>query len=494
MLEYTKYNPDAAREFIASINKKINRLTHAKSKEFLEELKEIDDIHIQEAAKDILLYSKLETIDAAVLSIIEQKHLLHDKTWRPKPEDIQSKVNANLDENDLPLTIEDIPSLEKAGLDLIASKDNIGFKHIKYVFETLHDLAPKSVANFIIDQTIAGFDAKKNPVNLPKKFREACKKYSSKSGESHTKNITLNIGKEKDQKKPTEEAKLIYSLNANDKFDSVYLPFFFGTYGVKEITENSIKQYRKLKEQGKCSKEEPFLMFVGAKKIANIRYSTSQRLKAIKLEDLTDKVQEEDQTKSKKESATEKKQKANIFLFEFADTGEGFSSDQLEKLYNRIKLSISSDIADETKAFKKTLTKGSSQEKHGEMGIPLSAKTFAYKFGGTFELHSNYREIKGKLYKDYILFDKDKHEFKVCQPADQNDYGIQNALEKRAKTYFRIKLTEHSLHNLDKIIVEQQKYEEAERPILLDESQTDITESSILDSFNLEDFKFPEEQ
>lgn len=491
MLEYTKYNTNAAREFIASIYKKINRLTPAKTKEFLEEIKQIEDEHIQEAAKDILYYSKLENIDPAILFIIEQKYLLHDKILRPKTEEIQKKYNSDLKDESLALNFEDIPELEREGLDQILNLSNKNFTHIKYVFETLQELTPKSVANFIIDLT----------VGLPNKFKDACKKFSSKSDKIFTKNITINIGQdriidigeEKKIPKPTKEAKLIYRLNANDKFGSVYLPFFFGKYGIKEITDNSIKQYKILKRKGECSIEKPFLMFVGAKKIANQKYSTSERLKAIRLEDLTNKYQSDEtrKVKGKTGPVTDKKEKANIFLFEFADTGEGFTSNQLEKLYDRIYETIKVDATDETKSFKKTLTRGSATEKLGEIGLGFSAKTFAQTFGGTFELNSNYRYINGKLYKDSILFDCNKSEFKPNQKASPRDYDIQDAMQKRAKTYISIQLREHTLRNLDKIIIEKQKYADAERPLSCEEE--DFSESSMLETVEFDEFIFPEE-
>ncbi len=499
MVDYIEYDANAAREFIALIKKRIDRLTPAKTKEFLKELNEIDEIHIKEAAKDILFFSKLERIDPAVSFIIEQKYLLNDKTLRPTSEDIQTEYNTNLDDEASALNFEDIPALERAGLEQIVDplKNKKGLGHISYVFDNLRELTPKSVANFIIEQTIARIVRKpnrklkiveKHPVGLPKKYKEACKKLSGQSGQKITKNITINIGKEKNQLKPTDEAKLIYSLNANDKFHSIYLPFFFGMYGVKEITENSVKQYDKLKKKGECSKDNPFLMLVGAKKISDQRYSTSQRLKAIRLEALTDKVQTED---TKKESATEKKEKASVFLFEFADTGEGFTRDQLQNLYNRIYQAMIVDATDETKSFKKTLTKGSAKEKHGEIGLAGSAKIFAQTFGGTFEINSNYHSIDGVLYKDSIICNSDKYEFKPHQKAVQRDYDIQNVMQKRAKTYINIQLTEHSLRDLDKIILEKQKYAAAERPLVYDEN--DMTETSVLETVDFDEFVFPEE-
>ncbi|HDD70844.1 MAG TPA: hypothetical protein ENF94_01640, partial [Candidatus Woesearchaeota archaeon] len=141
-------------------------------------------------------------------------------------------------------------------------------------------MAKQTLADCIID----------NIVGLSKEGKHACKLVVKKANRSIIPLIEMPIY--------SKDSKLILSLNANQNFESDYLPIFIGQFIISELTDNVFKQYEQIK--GLCSEEFPFKVYINAYK-------------------------------------TEKKNGDDVFYsLDIADSGKGISRDKLMDILSKL--------------------------------------------------------------------------------------------------------------------------------------------------------------
>ncbi|RLE47599.1 hypothetical protein DRJ25_02000 [Candidatus Woesearchaeota archaeon] len=266
-------------------------------------------------------------------------------------------------------------------------------------------MAKQTLADCIID----------NIVGLSKEGKHACKLVVKKANRSIIPLIEMPIY--------SKDSKLILSLNANQNFESDYLPIFIGQFIISELTDNVFKQYEQIK--GLCSEEFPFKVYINAYK-------------------------------------TEKKNGDDVFYsLDIADSGKGISRDKLMDILSKLaaayKLNSEEKLSlDETKILRNIL----SPEKKGEMGI-VGLYQITEKLHGSFKITTNFDyDENGKMICDKLKFPVIGESMKL----DEMDKRVQRIMNNSAKTYFHIEIPEISLKKMDDIIsktqqIQKRKYE-----------------------------------